>query len=60
MANRKTRHASNRRHDTPQVPNVETDFEALIAAAIASVVAKPSKQSRKPRPRPRAMGKFVE
>jgi len=62
MANRKTQHASDQRHDTPQVPNVEIDFEALIAAAIAAVVVKPSKRSRKPRPpwRPRVLSKFVE
>jgi hypothetical protein len=61
MANRKTQHASDQRHDTRQVPNVETDFEALIAAAIAAVVVKPSKRSRKPRPpRPGVLGKFVE
>ena len=61
MTNRKTQQASDQRHDTSQVPNVETDFEALIAAAIMAVVVKPSKRSRKPRPlRPKALGKFVE
>ncbi len=61
MANRKTQQRSDQRHDTPQLPNVETDLEALIAAAIAAVVVKPSKRWRKPRPpRPRAFGRFVE
>jgi hypothetical protein len=60
MANRRTQPASDQRRHTPQLPIVETDFEALIAAAIAAVVVKPSKRSRKPRPQPRVLGKFVE
>jgi hypothetical protein len=58
MTNRKTQHGQ--RRGTLQVAKVETDFEALIAAAIAAVVTKPSKQSRKPRPRQKVSGRIVD
>jgi hypothetical protein len=60
MAKRKTQRGSDQRHETPQVPAIEIDFEAMIAAAIVAAVMKPSKRWRKPRLQPRALGKTGE
>ncbi len=37
-----------------QAPKTEIDFESLIAAAIATVVVKPAKKWRRPKPKPKS------
>jgi hypothetical protein len=44
---------SRQRSGTPRTPNIEIDFESLVAAGVAAVVIKPAEKRRRPWPNPK-------